>query len=99
MTTTAYAAAARQAKATKIASALLTQQPARRWLDSGIAEAPESFRLLAAQQAGIKTALAGKAPSADTWSIVIDQLRADVLFGDPAPRSAKGPVDASLMVD
>jgi hypothetical protein len=98
MTTTAYAQAGRQAKATKIASTLLDQQPARCWLDSGIAEAPKSFRLTAAKQAGIRTAIRdGKVPSDETWAIVIDQLRADALFSEP--RRAKGPVDPGLMVD
>lgn len=99
MTTTAFAAAARQANATKIASALIARRPALAWLSAGIERAPESFRLLAAQQAGITTAVRdGKAPSEATWSIVIDQLRADVLFGpDRAPRREHP--SASLMCD
>ncbi len=99
MTTSGYAAAARQANATKIASALIAQHPAIHWLESGVAEAPESFRLLAAQTAGIVTAVRdGKAPSVDTWAIVVDQLRADLLFGpDRAPRREHP--SASLMCD
>jgi len=79
--TTTFAAAARQAKATKMASALLDQAPASYWLSSESTHpAPADFILTVAKAAGVASAIKGRTPSAATWSLVLDQLRADALF-------------------
>jgi hypothetical protein len=67
--------AARMAKATKIARTLLPQAPAARWLESGIAEGTEDFWLAAAQAAGVRSALRGKVPSAETQALVVELIR------------------------
>lgn len=61
--------AARMAKATKIARALLAQAPAAAWLASGVAEGTEEFWLAAAQAAGTRP------PSPETQRLVVDLIR------------------------
>lgn len=67
--------AARQIKARKMASALLDQAPASYWLTSEATHpAPPDFWATVAQAAGVR------APSATTWALVLELLRADALF-------------------
>jgi hypothetical protein len=66
---------ARLAKATKIARVLLAQAPASRWLAAGVAEGTEEFWLAAAQSAGVRSALRGKAPSDETQALVVSLIR------------------------
>lgn len=61
--------AARMAKATKIARALLGQAPAKAWLKSGIAEGTEDFWAAAAQVAGTRP------PSVETRQLVVELIR------------------------
>lgn len=68
--------AARLAKAKKIATALLAQAPAARWLDSGLADGTPEFWLAAAQSAGVRSALRGRVPSDDTAALVVELVRA-----------------------
>jgi len=77
---TTHEAAARQAKATKMATALLAQASAADWFANGIEQAPPAFWLILGQSAGVATAMRGTIPSSATVAIVIDQLRADALF-------------------
>lgn len=83
--TTIFCAAARQAKASKMASALLDQAPASYWLSSEATHpAPADFILTVAQVAGVASAIKGTVPSATTWALVLDLLRADALFAPAA---------------
>lgn len=69
--------AARMAKATKIARALLAQAPAGAWLRSGIAEGTEDFWLCAAQSAGVRSAVRdGRVPSDECQALVVELIRA-----------------------
>lgn len=61
--------AARMAKATKIARALLDQAPASRWLEAGVAEGTEDFWVAVAQVAGTRR------PSAETQALVVELIR------------------------
>lgn len=82
--TTKFQAAARQIKASRMATTLLAQAPAADWFANGIVDAPPAFWLITAQQAGVATALRGTIPSPATVAIVVDQLRADALFAGSA---------------
>ncbi len=67
---TTHEAAARQAKATKMANVLLAHGA-----DAQAAAAlPSHGRRIVAKLAGTKL------PSETTWAVVVDQLRADALF-------------------
>ncbi len=66
---TAHEAAGRTAKAHKIARALLSQAPASRWLESGVANGTPEFWLAAAHVAGTRP------PSATTIAAVVDLIR------------------------
>jgi hypothetical protein len=60
-------AASRDAK--QIAGALLSQAPASRWLEAGVAEGTEEFWLAAAQAAGTNP------PSPETRRLVVELIR------------------------
>lgn len=68
---------ARLAKARKIATVLLAEAPAARWLAAGVERGTDEFWLAAAQSAGVRSALRdNRVPSAECAALIVELIRA-----------------------